>query len=169
MHASRAIFIVLLTGTALIPFACSVTPTYVDAGAGGAPVDVHECMNDEECGEAEACFTWKCVNKQCEKRDEPSGAPCNAGKCDDDNVCTDDACGPDGMPSHKLISTISDNNICTIDTCDPRTGMVTYTSEKMALECGPCSKCDGAGKCQDICIDNGKICQNGRCVDPPPP
>lgn len=166
MLASRAILIVLLTGTTLIPFACSVKPTFVDDGAGGAS---GECMSDEECGEPGACFTWSCVKQRCEQRNESPGDPCNAGKCDDDNLCTDDACGPDGMPSHKPISTIDDHNVCTIDTCEPRTGMVTYTSEKTALDCGPCSKCDGAGNCKDICLDNGNICQNGRCLPPPPP
>lgn len=174
MLALRAPFVILLVGSVLIPLACSVEPTFTKkdgggsggsggsggaAGMGGAAA----CMTDTDCGDAEACFSWKCTDQKCAKLSATAGVACSAEGCDDGDLCTEDVCGPDGLPSHKPLSTIDDKNICTIDQCDPKTGAITYTAEMNPLDCGPCSKCDGAGTCKDVCLESGKMCKNGYC------
>jgi hypothetical protein len=87
----------------------------------------------------------------------PSRCQLNSNLCDDGNLCTADACQPDGTCSHKTVS-CDDGNICTQDACDPSVGC-TYLP--VSNQCGMTS-CDDGNACT-----KSDICTNGTCRGTP--
>lgn len=112
----------------------------------------------------------------CNLKDDDCNGKTDDGLCDDGNVCTEDACNPDGSCKHLIMNGTSceddnictqasgcvdgkctggnplkcdDGNPCTTDSCKPITGCV---SENNKLPCNDNNQCTdndtcGAGAC----------------------
>ncbi len=97
---------------------------------------------DDSCSDANPCSTDTCFGgTTCQHSTRPDGAKCANGDqcqgtamceqgvcvhsdglhCDDNNLCTTDACDANQGCQHTTIS-CDDNNVCTLDSCDPATG-----------------------------------------------
>ncbi len=96
--------------------------------------DREPCTADTDCSSSAPCLTPYC---------DDDGFCAVQAKCDDQDVCTDDACDPaNGTCTYTSID-CGDANACTTDTCDPQAG------------------------CQHTDVDDCTLCNDGRkvCVD----
>jgi hypothetical protein len=100
--------------------------------------------------------------------------------CDDNNVCTEDTCGPDGICVHKILpdgqfpdgvtgnckvfackggvqsevplpDDVSDGDECTLDTCTPNGPMHVLQQGATCHQGGGLGTCDAMGKCSISC------------------
>ena len=100
---------------------------------------------------------------------------CQAGGCDDGNVCTTDSCDPAAGCLHPAIS-CDDGNACTTDLCDPMTGCAHGTLDCDDGNVCTTDTCDAATGCAHLprtarCNDDGDpctsdVCGNGVCTHP---
>jgi len=102
--------------------------------------------------------------------------------CDDGNLCTSDACGPDGQCVHSSV-VCDDGFACTRDECDPAVGCLRLPNDGQSCndgnDCTSADQCAGtecrgsaiAGCCaSDTDCDDTDPCTNdacflGRCQD----
>lgn len=85
-------------------------------------------------------------------------------RCDDNDVCTDDRCLPDGTCSHRAV-VCDDGNACTDDRCDPRLGCVTSPTSCDDRSVCTVDRCDPATGCAHATIscDDRDPCTTDRC------
>jgi hypothetical protein len=109
-----------------------------------------------------------------------AGASCTLpAECDDDDLCTDDACWGGGCINDAIDpATIPDDNTCTDDFCDPKSGIQHVLPSSPALQvlqCGSvtcpagyyvrklscipeCGACDPT-----FCVNGGNDCEAADC------
>lgn len=93
--------------------------------------------------------------------------------CEDQNPCTDDACGASGCTNLANAATCTDSNACTVDLCE----QATCTSKPLVCDDGnACTddSCESANGCVTVpnsatCTDSdectsGEVCTKGSCV-----
>jgi CTP:molybdopterin cytidylyltransferase MocA len=96
-----------------------------------------------------------------------------AGLCDDQNVCTADACNGGACTHTDTSSACNDNNACTADTCHPVTGCghsaVTCNDNNLCTNdtCNPATGCvftNNTAACNDNnACTSGDACSGGTC------
>jgi len=165
---------------------------HCEAGA-CTPVGAPDCSDGNPCTTDSCDLALGCVNSPnadpcddgdlCTLGDHCSLGQCIAGgdvSCDDNNLCTDDACDPDvgcqfvpnqlqcddqnacteddhcqaGACVAGILTDCSDGNICTFDYCDIEEGCFNQANQL------PCD--DG-----DACTEDD-TCENGACQAGPP-
>jgi len=105
------------------------------------------------------CCVPACAGREC--GDDGCGGSC--GSCDDDDLCTVDACSaPAGQCTHETLA-CDDGEPCTADSCMPATGLCRF----QALPTGiPCDDGDG---CTLVDACDGGVCVGGTPVTCPAP
>ena len=111
--------------------------------------DGSPCADQNLCNGTETCQSGTCT----------PGTPL---VCDDNNVCTTDACDPKSGCVYR--STCDDGDPCTADTCDPSTGC-QHAALPDGTDCADRDVCNGDETCQ------GGVCAPGEtlaCADGAP-
>ncbi len=156
-----------------------------------------KCKGEVICeaeGAAKACSASEPSKEECNSLDDDCNGKTDEGDaiCDDDNVCTSDACIPgkgctnganfefcddgdkctdsDACDGGKCAGTAikcDDGKVCTDDACDPKTGCTTTNN---SAECDDSSKCTKDDKCAEgdckgaaIACDDGNLCTEDGC------
>jgi len=91
-----------------------------------------------------------CTTDACDPRTGCTHVP---DSCDDQNACTTDSCDSVTGCAHAPMS-CEDNNVCTDDACDPQSGCV-HTDN--AAPCDDDNDCTGTAQHPDVCFE-------GECV-----
>ncbi len=145
------------------------------------PCTVDTCDKKSGCGHVALANASKCSDKNpCTSKDSCKQGKCvgAAVSCNDDNVCTVDACDPDLGKCVYLPSTVvacQDNNPCTVtDVC--KGGVCTGGKAKTCDDansctldnCTPSQGCVHQGLVGTTCDDgsvctSGEVCVNGAC------
>ena len=117
------------------------------------------CQAASECNDQNPCTTDNC---------EPSGscshAPiANGGSCDDGNACTTGEYCSSGNCAAGVAKVCDDQNLCTADACLPAKGC-TYTNDDGA-PCNDDDPCSSGDKClSGQCTGKPKDCGNDECT-----
>jgi plastocyanin len=138
------------------------------------PTKPTACKADSECAKpANPCEAAACVAGVC-----GSKAIADGGKCEDGNKCSaDDTCKA-GACVAGATKKCEDNDVCTKDACDPKSGFCTYSP--VPTQCNDNNPCTDDG-CQkdkgcihtDVALgfcDDGNVCTisdacaKGKCV-----
>ncbi|HET9955071.1 MAG TPA: MopE-related protein [Polyangiaceae bacterium] len=102
------------------------------ASGGGTPNPMG-CEADAECGQSDACQTWRCVSRSCQAVQT---------KCDDGDACTEDRCDAQAGCSHTPLTEDSDGD----GHRSPRAGYAASMP----------------GACGDDCDDTSALAHPGR-------
>ena len=119
------------------------------------------CDDANPCTSADTCQAGLCVGDMlsCDDDDLCTDDACDrlsgecvfaAKACDDADGCTDDSCDPGSGDCLHVVPGCEDDDLCTSDTCDPLTGECTY--EPVA--------CDD----EDLCTEDSCDAETGDCV-----
>ncbi|MCB9740187.1 MAG: DUF1566 domain-containing protein [Deltaproteobacteria bacterium] len=128
----------------------------LDAEDGGDPGDAPDgdnaapaCKTSLDCPQGTvACLANVCVGGVCQPQSLADGEP-----CDDDAPCTATAICQGGNCKALTLVDCDDDNVCTVDACDPQTGVCTHAATAGGEPCAdnnPCTEgtvCDGKGSC----------------------
>ena len=148
--------------------ACTSGDTCDGAGnCAGTP----ECVADADCADSDACTTDACVAGCCENT-------FNTEPCDDDDPCTsgdtcDGAGNCAGTPECLAAADCNDNDVCTADACVAGCCENTFNTEPCDDDdaCTSGDTCDGAGNCAgtpecvaDADCNDTDACTTDACV-----
>ena len=158
------------------------------AGTCTSTLSACSCTTDANCADGNPCTDDACVNGKCASKPSSAGKACEDGNhctlsdtcsggtclpggltdCNDDNVCTDDACSPDtGACVHGVnFASCSDGNACTAsDTCAGgacKPGAAAFCDDNNACtndSCDPTATSSGDA-CQHV--PNSATCSDGN-------
>lgn len=142
--------------------ACTTLDTCV-AGVCTGGTNVCTCATDGDCADGNDCTTDTCsIAKTCEHAN-------NTAACSDGDLCsTGDVCADGTCTTQK--TSCDDNNLCTDDACDPTSGNCAYTNNS-----GPCQDdsactagdaCSGGGCVSGATVECGddNLCTDDSCV-----
>jgi hypothetical protein len=127
------------------------------SGAGGVTV----CLPGEitKCSDGKHCTTDLCDPKAAAGKGACVSKPDDALGCDDGDVCTEgDVCKNGGCKSGAA-QLCNDDNVCTKDACDPKKGCVTSSASQKCDDGDVCTVGDacGGGKCKP---GKAKLCND---------
>jgi len=157
----------------------------------GNPCTVDGCKDPGECTHANAedntpCNPDEpqevCVQGSCTCLPHCDGKECGddgcngaCGQCDDENICTDDDCGPDGLCiySHNQVG-CEDGDPCTLNdecsagACQPGAGVLACDDQDPCTEdaCLAFVGCDSTPLPENTDCGDGKVCLLGECILP---
>jgi hypothetical protein len=143
------------------------------------------CTIDDSCDDGLPCTENDvCRGGLCMGRSIPGCRLCvTDADCNDNNYCTDDACGPgrceytpsfeEGVvccrPFDGKLTPIDDNDPCTLDNCNTGNGQVTHPPAPAGVECDDervCTAmdaCDGQGHCSGEDVGLLECASNDDC------
>lgn len=122
-------------------------------GCKGCPLACASCEYCTNTTGTFVCTPTTCKNVSCFSvtYNQSASQCCDyAWACDDNDPCTVDTCGTDGLCKH-VTKSCDDGNMCTSDYCDAKTG--TCVSSQAANVCNDNSVCTA-----DVCVDLYQNC-----------
>jgi hypothetical protein len=134
---------------------CTVDACSPGTGCAHQGLDVGSCDDGDSCTLDESCIVGVCT-------------PEDALNCNDDDICTADACDPLVGCVHTPYSDVCDDgDSCTTDVCNSDTGCSHDVYEGPCDDNDACSENDlcTAGLCagQPVVIDDGDPCTDDTC------
>ena len=154
---------------------------------GGCPpvVPTVDCVEDADCDDGvfcngdETCVDGACVAgdppcdpdmQRCDEDDDICIDLCETDEdCDDDDLCTTDACVEGECVRTLVVECEDDGLFCTgEEACDPDTGECVSGGDPCEADGLLCDEeNDGCVECfEDADCAEGEVCQDGVCVEP---